>query len=788
MAAGELDQREPVSRAMLRLHEQYVRLLDAHADGMLVLDKNQLIVYANTAAERLLGMSQTSLRSRPWVFESGGQGSSGPLFPAPAAAGLTVRREPVLWQGAEATLVILQDATQCQADAILRTVTDAMQIAVLRFDRTLRCCYASSNVAVMLDIAPTVVLNKNSYGLNLAPRVAARVERTLHDVFASGAYRQIDIEFPTLDAYNVYETHFVAEPDSSGTIAAVLIILQDTTRRRQLERDLQESRRFAQQLADSLPGLVYIYDLGEDRTIYANSTFSSLLGYSTESIRAGAGGLMGALMHPDDATRWTNQIAPRYATIGSGAYIENEFRIRHADGRWYWFLCREIVWRRTPEGLPEQVLGIAQDISVRKAIEGALADERSSLARRVAERTAELSAANLELAQAARLKDEFLASMSHELRTPLQAILGLAENMEQGMAGPLTEKQVRYVQIILESGQHLLSLINDILEFSRIESGRFEPDLAPTSVTRICESSLRLVREQALRKELSITFEIDEKLGGIEADERMLKQILINLLGNAVKFTTMGGSVGLEAMADAEQGIIRFTVWDTGIGIAGEDLLQLFRPFVQLEAGLNRQFPGTGLGLALVARLVRLHNGTISIESVKDQGSRFSFVIPWLPVGATTMRSGSDSLKSRAIQRSLEKLRASEEAPPTVLLIEDAVMIVEALTTLFVEERCELVTARSGQEGLAMARQLHPALILVDVRLPDLDDIESALQLLRDPAVTGRPVIAITSLLLPGERERLLEGGFEDVKSLPLTQREVALCCNTYIGQRTLTQ
>jgi len=267
---------------------------------------------------------------------------------------------------------------------------------------------------------------------------------------------------------------------------------------------------------------------------------------------------------------------------------------------------------------------VAKDVTERKQMEVALETERNQLAQRVEERTADLSRANLSLARALRVKDEFLANMSHELRTPLNAILGLSESLAEQIAGPLNEKQQKYINTISESGHHLLSLINDILDLAKIEAGQITLDINKVDIRSVCQSSLRMVKQLAQKKNQEVSLEIDKHLGLMWADERRLKQMIVNLLGNAVKFTPENGKLGLEVHGDEASNQITFTVWDHGIGIKKEDMARLFQPFVQLDSGLAREATGTGLGLALVKELVEAMGGTVSVESTPGEGSCFA--------------------------------------------------------------------------------------------------------------------------------------------------------------------
>jgi signal transduction histidine kinase len=253
-------------------------------------------------------------------------------------------------------------------------------------------------------------------------------------------------------------------------------------------------------------------------------------------------------------------------------------------------------------------------------------DELGALAANLDRMSDELGGLYRQLEEANRHKSEFLANMSHELRTPLNAIIGFSEVLHDRMFGELNDKQAEYVQDILASGRHLLSLINDILDLSKVEAGRMELDLRPFDLPAALESAIMLVRERATRHGITLDLEVGAGVAEVVADERKVRQIVLNLLSNAVKFTPEGGRVGVRVAPVG--GAVEVAVSDTGIGIAPADQAVVFEEFRQVGSDYARKGEGTGLGLALVKRFAELHGGTIRVESEVGKGSTFTFTLP----------------------------------------------------------------------------------------------------------------------------------------------------------------
>jgi signal transduction histidine kinase len=269
---------------------------------------------------------------------------------------------------------------------------------------------------------------------------------------------------------------------------------------------------------------------------------------------------------------------------------------------------------KTPREFPPAVV----DLLTTFATQSALAIQNARLFREIEEKSRELEAAS-------RHKSEFLANMSHELRTPLNAIIGFSEVLSEGMFGDVNEKQTEYLGDILDSGRHLLSLINDILDLSKIEAGRMELELTVFNLPQALEDALILIRERVTRRGIALHKAVDPELGAIRADERKVKQVVLNLLSNALKFTPEGGRI--EVKATPTDGAVEISVSDTGIGIAPEDQEAVFEEFRQV-GGADKKAEGTGLGLALCRKFVELHGGRIDVRSQVGAGSTFTFTLP----------------------------------------------------------------------------------------------------------------------------------------------------------------
>ncbi len=462
-----------------------------------------------------------------------------------------------------------------------------------------------------------------------------------------------------------------------------------------------------------------------------------------------------ARIHADET--WVGQCAyatssfqiEDLATVDRDAHLE----ILHADG---W---RSLV--AVPLRSADQVVGA---FVVRRRQPGVFDDEVCDLLSAFASQSAvaltnarlyqELARQSLELTVASQHKSEFLASMSHELRTPLNAVIGFSEVLLERMFGDLNERQEDYLRDIRDAGRHLLALLNDVLDLSKVEAGQMELDPTTFDAAGAFQYALSLVRERAAQHQISLVLELSDDLTAIRADELRFRQVLLNLLSNAVKFTGDEGSVTVSAWLEA--GDLMVTVADTGVGIAHADQDRIFDSFQQ-GGRFVVSSEGTGLGLTVTRRIVQLHGGRIWVTSSPGVGSSFGFSIPGQPAGALP-----DTAKTADA--------ALGDPRPAVVVIEDDERSGELVALHLTAAGLRPVVVRDGPDGLAVVRSLRPVAVILDIRLPRMSGWEVLHSIKSDPDIAGTPVVIVS--VLP-ERGRGFALGAADYLVKPVNKDEL---------------
>lgn len=357
--------------------------------------------------------------------------------------------------------------------------------------------------------------------------------------------------------------------------------------------------------------------------------------------------------------------------------------------------------------------------------------------------------------------------MSHELRTPLNVVLVLTETLGYGIYGKLSAEQSEKIAMIHKSGTHLLNLIQDILDHSKIESGTFELEKTPVLLRELCEDAADFVRPQAADKHIRFHSSYDSAVTTLCADPRRLKQMVINLLNNAVKFTPEGGQIGVRVVGDVLRKQVHISVWDTGIGISKTDISKIFQPFIQIDSSLSRFYGGTGIGLPLVKQLVQLHGGKISVKSQLKRGTMFTLTLPWDNIQ-------HDNVTIETKQDDVAMLLENGLDEPVVLLVEDNSDNVMAISGVLEHLGYLVQVAQNGKIALECVIANPPDLILMDVQMPVMDGITATVKLRERAESAEIPIFGLTALAMPDDRRRCLEAGMNGYLSKPVNAQKLA--------------
>ncbi|MBE8999782.1 MULTISPECIES: hybrid histidine kinase/response regulator HrmK [unclassified Nostoc] len=375
----------------------------------------------------------------------------------------------------------------------------------------------------------------------------------------------------------------------------------------------------------------------------------------------------------------------------------------------------------------------------------------------------ELSNSNQELERTNQLKNQFLANTSHEIRTPLSSIIGFTHLLLAPGYEPTIERQREYLNIIQSSGKHLLALINDILDLSKIEANQLEVQWESVDVPLLCSNVLALVKEKAANKGLRLCLEIDPDITSLVADSLRLKQMLLNLLFNALKFTSKG-SVGLQVVPKG--GSVHFTVWDTGSGISQEDQTQLFEPYFQIAKAVAGGSEGTGLGLAVTRKLAQIHGGSVKVESEVDSGSRFTLLLPLKQeVGVGGDEEAGEAGEAKYF---LSPLPFTPSSSVDILLVENDLPNADLMQIYLRKLGYQVTWVKNAAEMWEALTKLDPAVILMDIFLADGNGLNLVRQLREHEQYQTIPVIVQTAMAMKGDRETCLTAGVNDYISKPI--------------------
>jgi len=498
---------------------------------------------------------------------------------------------------------------------------------------------------------------------------------------------------------------------------------------------LEESQKNYQTLAENISELISMVDL-EGRVIFTTPSSQYLFGVPAYAM-PNMDGLK--FIHPDDLPGVMD--AARDHVLGKKDPFTITFRAFQSDGKQFWM---EASVRPVIDPESEQVsrlVAVCRDITARRETE-----------EKLAERTEELRQANDELQRADEIKNAFLRNMSHDLKTPLSAILSVAEALQEQTYGPITNRQDDALKAIQISGEHLKRLINDAFDLSRLQAGMLKLDWQEISLEAVCQESVEIIRQLAEEKGLELSVEIEPDLTVVQADPLQLRRILVNLLGNAIKFTPAPGKIGLTVGRQNAPNQLRLTVWDTGIGISEADQAQLFRPFFQVNAA-GKRLGGSGLGLPLVKELTKLHDWDLIVESAPGQGSRFTVCIQ---LYSSNVHDARVEPQSRQI-----------------LLVVDNPENTQVLYSRLSSSGYDVRLVRAGPESVTAAGSEQPDIVLIDTSFPEARGLSVIQQLRTTPQTTHLPILALPTSSDTADRERCLTAGADAVLARPFHTRDL---------------
>jgi PAS domain S-box-containing protein len=500
------------------------------------------------------------------------------------------------------------------------------------------------------------------------------------------------------------------------------LLRRDITERRRAERLLQESEQ--RLTLASTSGEVGVWDLD----LIADQAWRSLqhdriFGYESPLPNWG-NEVFSRHVVPEDR----ELVKKRFEEAFQTGHLEFECRIIRADQAMRWISVKGEVFRNQ-QGQPIRMMGVVTDVTERKRNEA----EKRKFMDSLAASNQELEIRNREVERTTKLKSKFLASMSHELRTPLNAIVGFSDLLADGTPGELNDKQKRFVNHIKQGSAHLLQLINDILDLSKIEAGQLELRCEDFQVKDALPEVLSIIRPLAMAKNIQVQHKLETELP-VHADRVRFKQVLYNLLSNAVKFTPKDGRIDIDCVENKSE--VCISVTDTGIGIRAEDQAVVFEEFRQVEGNTNTANEGTGLGLAITKRLVEQQGGKISLESKPGRGSRFTFT---LPIGS---RTSSKVLPVNGLANSNVAVGGGSRKP-LILVVDDEAPARELLAS-YLEPEYRIAMAESGTEVVQKAQQLRPDAITLDVLMSGGNGFETLVALRKSPETANIPIIIVS--------------------------------------------
>ena len=784
------DQLEASSSDLLFVEERTKQILETLSDGLYGVDDEGRITFINPAACDMLGYEQEQLlgkHSHTLFHHSRPDGTAYPVEECPVhascAAGTVVRADnEVYWHNdGHAIPVEYTVAPIRKGDWVVGAVVSFHDISARKAAEA-RLRASEQRFLTLLDSAPdAMVVTKETGAITMANRkaeslfgyqreeiIGQAIELLMPERFRGGHAGKFADYVESNNASNVLQgrelwgvtrdgREFPLEIDlvSIATEDGVLVscVIRDISERKQAEQSLRSAKEAAEDALQKLevstqsqrvltraieqsPVVNIITDVN-GRIQYVNPKFEEMTGYSADEVMGKTPRILNAGVQPKDF------FAKLWATITSGREWHGEICNRKKNGELYWEYT-SISPVRNEKGVITQFIATKEDITYKKAAADLLLHAKE------------------EADAASRAKSDFLANMSHEIRTPLNAIIGMAYLAIRSEA---VSKIRDYLGKIHYSGNHLLGVINDILDLSKIEAGKLEIEESVFKTRRLLENITTMIGDAAVAKNLELVLDIEPVIPDrLRGDFLRLGQVLVNYSNNAIKFTERGKIIiRMKKLDETESDIgLRFEVEDTGIGLTPEQKDKLFQSFQQADSSTSRKFGGTGLGLAISKQLAGMMGGEVGVESAPGKGSTF-----WFTARLGKVQDGEEEKEwSHAYlaggNSGLEAINGA-----SILLAEDNTYNQEVAKDMLSQAGAIVTVAGNGKEALECLRKAHFDCVLMDMQMPEMDGLEATRQIRADPALAELRVIALTANIMQTDREKCSAAGMNDFITKP---------------------
>lgn len=653
-----------------------------------------------------------------------------------------------------------------QSERKYRLLAENARDVIWAADENLRLSYVSPSVKRLFDYDPEAVLGKDIF-TGMAPEYQTKAYKGLKKLISGAAHgpikqgRAVELEYIHKRGFRVWvEAKLNVLIDKAGNFTGVVGVTRDIRQRKAAEAELKTGMEYIRRIVNSVPALMYIYDLEKKKDVFINHEISNVLGYAPHDLENMGPRLLEAVLHPDDRQK-VRRFFKDISDAKDGEIRDIAYRVSGADGQWRWLHSRITPFTRNAQGQVTQVLGYALNISRLKQTE------------------AELDRARDQAEKASQAKSIFLASMSHEIRTPLNAVIGMAQLLEDT---PLDQQQADYLKTLHCAADSLLALLNELLDFSRIEAGKIELQSRPFDLKRTVSQVFRMLRPPADRKSNRLSFNFSSEVPRyLQGDPLRLKQVLVNLINNAIKFTDQGDIRLLvqQERRSEERSLLRFTITDNGAGIAQERLKSLFAPFCQEDGSVWQKYGGTGLGLSIAKQLAEKMGGDIGARSEKGLGSVFWFTA-WFEPASEAALAGKERkpVFLPREQRSRFRILAAEDNPANQKVLQ---------LTLDKLGFCSDM-ADDGETVLEKLKVRQYHLILMDVQMPELGGPETCRRIRQGECgadKSGIPVIAMTANAVKESWSAFFEAGMNHVLLKPFEPEQLLQVLACYlVGHR----